>query len=47
MKNDCGGTIGKLMNKLLKAEKGADVIDIETRQRKQPGKPLPTEEQIG
>ena len=50
MKNDCGGTIAKLMAKLLKAEKaasvaGADVIDIETR-RKQPTVPLPDDAKI-
>lgn len=50
MKNDCGGTINKLMNKLLKREKDAllkdaDVIDMDAR-RKKPEKPLPTEQQI-
>ena len=50
MKNDCGGTISKLMQKLLKREKdvharNADVIDIKTG-KKQPSVPLPTEKQI-
>lgn len=52
MKNDCGGTIAKLMRKLLKREKdaqrsedGGDVIDINTKQ-KRPAKVLPTMEEI-
>lgn len=50
MKNDCGGTITKLM-RTLKArekranEKSADVVDLDSR-RKKPSKPLPTERQI-
>jgi hypothetical protein len=54
MKNDCGGTISKLIGKLKRQEReaaraasndNADVIDIKTR-RKQPDKPLPTEKQL-
>lgn len=51
MKNDCGGTVNKLMRKLLKRERdaaraeSAEVVDINSR-RKKPSKPLPTQKQI-
>src|SRR5690348_5506177 len=50
MKNDCGGTISKLMRTLRAREKrandkDADVVDLDSR-RKKPSKPLPTERQI-
>lgn len=50
MKNDCGGTISRLVGKLKRRERAAakddaDVIDINTK-RKAPDKPLPTEKQM-